>query len=185
MNKCHICCKEFSTKSNLTRHMGMHTGERPFKCDSCEKTFSQQREKLFICNFCERSFSHNSDLTKHKRIHTGEKPYSCDTCEKAFRTSSELTVHKRTLTGEKPYSCEFCQKSYSSSSELSKHNKSSKHLKKFESTKNTVSPSASTSFVDCGEADSKGDLSSNKQTIKERSHTLAIHVEKLLVRIMI
>ena len=40
---------------------------------------------------------------------------------------------------------------------MSNHNKSAGHLKKLETIKNTVTPStsASTSFVDCGEADIK------------------------------
>ena len=35
------------------------------------------------------------------------------------------------------------------------HNKSAGHLKKLETIKNTVTPSTSDSFVDCGKADVK------------------------------
>ena len=39
----------------------MHTGEKPYECAICKKTFSQ-----------------SSTLAVHKRVHTGEKPYECD-----------------------------------------------------------------------------------------------------------
>ena len=122
----------------MTRHVRIHIGQKQYSCDTCEKALSKQ-----------------STLTLHKRTHTGEKPYSCDTCKKSFSQQSALTVHKRIHRGEKPYSCELCQKSYYVSSTLTNHKKSAGHLKKLESSKNTVPSSASTSFVDCGEADIK------------------------------
>ena len=50
--------------------MRMQTGEKPYKCDVCEKAFTDAVV-----------------LKKHKRIHTGEKPFKCTECDKAFAES--------------------------------------------------------------------------------------------------
>jgi KRAB domain-containing zinc finger protein len=67
----------------------MHSGEHPYLCDVCFKSF---REKLF--------------LRTHKRIHSGVRPYVCDVCSKLFYQHSSLQRHKRIHTGERPYSCD-------------------------------------------------------------------------------
>lgn len=64
---CEHCGKVFNAHYNLTRHMPVHTGARPFLCKICGKGFRQA-----------------STLCRHKIIHTSDKPHKCETCGKAF-----------------------------------------------------------------------------------------------------
>ena len=59
--------------------MRIHTNEKPYECDVCDKAFRT-----------------SGGLTQHKRIHTKEKPYECHVCDKAFRQLGTLQKHMRT-----------------------------------------------------------------------------------------
>jgi Fez family zinc finger protein len=92
---CPECGKIFNAHYNLTRHMPVHTGARPFVCKVCGKGFRQA-----------------STLCRHKIIHTSDKPHKCQTCGKAFNRSSTLNTHTRIHQGYKPYICEYCGKGF-------------------------------------------------------------------------
>ncbi len=92
---CQECGKTFNAHYNLTRHMPVHTGARPFVCKVCGKGFRQA-----------------STLCRHKIIHTEEKPHMCSTCGKAFNRSSTLNTHARIHAGVKPFTCEYCGKGF-------------------------------------------------------------------------
>jgi uncharacterized Zn-finger protein len=139
-NLCVVCSRDIPVmfmmnliqQQHLKTHHHIHSGEQPFCCSVCNKSFSQQGdlkrhkrihsgEQPFCCSVCNKSFSQQGDLKRHKRIHTGERPFSCDVCKKSLSRQHHLKSHQRIHNGEQPFCCYVCNKSFSQQQNLKSH----------------------------------------------------------------
>ena len=59
--------KSFNEKGAMNRHERIHSGVKPYSCETSGK-----------------SFNDSGNIRKHERLHTGERPYNCEICGKSF-----------------------------------------------------------------------------------------------------
>uniref|UniRef100_A0A1I8PQE6 C2H2-type domain-containing protein n=1 Tax=Stomoxys calcitrans TaxID=35570 RepID=A0A1I8PQE6_STOCA len=112
------CARKFTTRSDLRDHIcKCHTGERPYKCLICDK-----------------SFMTGSVFYQHRLIHRGDRRHKCLVCDKSFFRADALKNHQRIHTGEKPFECDFCTKSFRQRGDRDKHMKA-RHSNLDENTK--------------------------------------------------
>lgn len=123
--RCKRCNKVCNSKNALHYHFLSHTGQRPHKCNECEKSFfassalkvcAVQAAFLVQMLFSSFHFLHIFILLLfkvHKRLHSGDKPYSCDFCNRPFRQWGDLKYHIQSKhSKDRSHQCEFCGKDF-------------------------------------------------------------------------
>nr|XP_020662934.1 zinc finger protein 646 [Pogona vitticeps]XP_020662935.1 zinc finger protein 646 [Pogona vitticeps]XP_020662936.1 zinc finger protein 646 [Pogona vitticeps] len=147
---CSACGKAYRTAKDLTGHRRRHAGEaaaaevgkggdtspssvtvskspeeRPYKCNSCERTYRHagsllnhkqvHATGLYRCPMCQKEFHNRLALKNHLHLHKNKKRHWCSRCGKHFRTSKRLAAHARVhgeRKGEGTFTCPICAKRF-------------------------------------------------------------------------
>ncbi|CAL8358441.1 unnamed protein product [Arctogadus glacialis] len=142
---CLDCGKQFAYHSALQRHMHVHTGAKPHKCDVCGKGFCQHyflcvhqlthwSENRYNCLDCFDSFTEFLKAKNHvcRSVKSGQGSripgrskvslsYTCDICKKTFFILKDFHLHVKAHSSAKLYHCLMCGKLFSFQSEYNAH----------------------------------------------------------------
>ncbi|KAK8769093.1 hypothetical protein V5799_014442 [Amblyomma americanum] len=99
-------CSDY--RCDVTEHKRVHTGECPF-----------------VCKVCQRSFSQSYNLSRHLLPHKEDKPYNSSHCGRCFADASRLTHPRKHLrnagTTCPPLLCPHCFQKFSHVNGLETH----------------------------------------------------------------
>ncbi|XP_046802766.1 zinc finger protein 271-like isoform X1 [Lucilia cuprina] len=146
-NICKYCLKSFDRRTDLNRHIRIHTDERPYSCNVCDTSFKQvnhlkrHKESMhgilfqpqkFNCKLCTKSFTEADILKRHMSIHENKQnSYPCTMCSKIFKTRYDWQRHEQTHSSRMDLICEYCLKSFDNNETLNRHLKVHKGEFKF------------------------------------------------------
>ncbi|KAE8747869.1 hypothetical protein FOCC_FOCC005481, partial [Frankliniella occidentalis] len=110
---CHVCGRSYTSADKRDAHLRTHAGEeaRPHACPHCPARFRSRGdltphirlhsgERPFRCLLCSRCFARSTALRTHMRRHTGEMPLACGLCGHRSRQRTGHTYHMRKMHPE-------------------------------------------------------------------------------------
>ncbi|XP_076470057.1 uncharacterized protein LOC143300341 [Babylonia areolata] len=136
----------FANADNLSIHMGVGTGDRPYQCQLCDANYKiaghlrdhvrsrHSNSRPFLCAKCGKDFAYSTARRRHEKVcgvDLSERiQFQCSACDKGFVTAKGYTKHQVTCSNnqgenggkiEMPFKCSSCEKSFASFPALDRH----------------------------------------------------------------
>ena len=120
---CKICGKDLTplTLFSISLHLKCHqTNIETYKCEFCEKRFSQKSNKnthennvhkkinKFACKICETTFTKRVGLENHIKTQHQVGEYKCKACPSIFAVEQKLKIHSKFHDVARPFVCRVC-----------------------------------------------------------------------------
>ncbi|XP_023952827.2 zinc finger protein 54-like [Bicyclus anynana] len=135
---CIQCNYKSKRPKDISTHIRTHTGDRPYKCNICSKTYTQQSSlqghqedshQMYLvqmtCHICGKFVKGRRKVSRHLISHS---QVDCPVCHKTI-TKLSYKQHMKRHSGTKSYACETCASTFYTLAELCNH-KRFKHSKK-------------------------------------------------------
>ncbi|XP_039444620.1 transcription factor grauzone-like [Culex pipiens pallens] len=134
-----ICCeRKFSKRFRLYEHCLKHLNPDHFKCELCDKTFTDSdglqshrwfihtpvSERPFKCDVCGDAYVKEYLLKAHMDRHLDKerKTHTCDSCGVTYTTLPQLKAHQQNVHGAmSDWVCDVCAKGFAHRALLERH----------------------------------------------------------------
>ena len=106
----------------LVLHNRKHTGDKPFKCNTCGHTTTQQsnlkthiqnihtnEHEMVECELCSKNVR-KKQLKTHMNSHKTSRPFQCPDCDGTFKYKEQLKKHTTVHQDIRPNHCMICPK---------------------------------------------------------------------------
>merc|ERR1712225_227495 len=98
LSTCNQCGKKFQRKAHLLRHQQQHSGDRPYSCKFCAKTFKRSDVLRDHFSRCER----RGTSAIPSSLERGRKRHACDECSRLkVKCDNNVPCRKCTEFGRK------------------------------------------------------------------------------------
>ena len=107
--ECSVCHRLLSSNASLKRHYMLHTGERPFKCSLCDKSFTQPHHRLYH----ELGHWAIASPNQEQSVVSSRRP--------GGSVSSSASVSSSSPENERVLKCKYCDQTFSNLRRLREH----------------------------------------------------------------